>query len=185
MMRGSECGRGRGSKREQGRVGGRCGREFRRRARVRARWSTASAGRAELTGEAHDTHREREREGEGTGQQLSDWRIGPVRQRGKRGARAKGMAPTAWPHWVASERDRRVWGSELPLTDGSHMSGGAGARARGLARPSWVDWADESHLEGVDRRKLKFTTLNTLQAGVSVRIKSESGREGKTNQPRK
>jgi hypothetical protein len=36
----------------------------------------------------------------------------------------------------------------------------------------------------VDRRKLKFTTLNTLQAGVSVRIKSESGREGKTNQPR-
>jgi hypothetical protein len=31
----------------------------------------------------------------------------------------------------------------------------------------------------VDRRKLKFTTLNTLQVGVSVRIKSESGREGK------
>jgi hypothetical protein len=36
----------------------------------------------------------------------------------------------------------------------------------------------------VDRRKLKFTTLNTLQAGVSVRIKSESGREGKTIQQR-
>jgi hypothetical protein len=35
----------------------------------------------------------------------------------------------------------------------------------------------ESRLEGVDRQKLKFTTLNTLQAGVSVRIKSESGRE--------
>jgi hypothetical protein len=33
----------------------------------------------------------------------------------------------------------------------------------------------------VDRRKLKFTALNTLQAGVSIRIKSESGREGKTN----
>jgi hypothetical protein len=32
----------------------------------------------------------------------------------------------------------------------------------------------ESRLEGVDRRKLKFTTLNTLQAGVSVKIKSES-----------
>jgi hypothetical protein len=31
----------------------------------------------------------------------------------------------------------------------------------------------------VDRRKLKFTTLNTLQAGVSIRIKSESEREGK------
>ena len=43
----------------------------------------------------------------------------------------------------------------------------------------------ESRLEGVDRRKLKFTTLNTLQDRVSVRIKSESEREGKTNQPRK
>jgi hypothetical protein len=43
----------------------------------------------------------------------------------------------------------------------------------------------QSRLEGVDRRKLKFITLNTLQARVSVRIKSESGREGKTNQPRK
>jgi hypothetical protein len=42
----------------------------------------------------------------------------------------------------------------------------------------------ESRLEGVDRRKLKFTTLNTLQAEVSDRIKSKSGREGKTNQPR-
>jgi hypothetical protein len=34
---------------------------------------------------------------------------------------------------------------------------------------------------GVDRRKLKFITLNTLQAGVSVRINIKSGREGKTN----
>jgi hypothetical protein len=41
----------------------------------------------------------------------------------------------------------------------------------------------ESRLEGVDRRKLKFTTLNTLQAGVSVRINVKSRREGKTNQP--
>jgi hypothetical protein len=37
----------------------------------------------------------------------------------------------------------------------------------------------ESRLEGVDRRNLKFTNLNTLQAGVRVRIKSESKREGK------
>jgi hypothetical protein len=42
----------------------------------------------------------------------------------------------------------------------------------------------ESRLEGVDRRKLKFTTLNTLQVGVSVRTNVKSGREGKTNQPR-
>jgi hypothetical protein len=37
----------------------------------------------------------------------------------------------------------------------------------------------ESRLEGVDRRNLKFTNLNTLQARVSVRIKSESEIEGK------
>jgi hypothetical protein len=37
----------------------------------------------------------------------------------------------------------------------------------------------------VDRRKLKFRNLNTLQADVSVRIKSKFGREGKINQPRK
>jgi hypothetical protein len=42
----------------------------------------------------------------------------------------------------------------------------------------------EGRLEGVDRRKLKFTTLNTLQAGVSVRIKSESGREVSAFRPR-
>jgi hypothetical protein len=36
----------------------------------------------------------------------------------------------------------------------------------------------------VDRRNLKFTTLNTLQAGISVRTNVKSGREGKTNQPR-
>jgi hypothetical protein len=41
----------------------------------------------------------------------------------------------------------------------------------------------ESHLEGVNRRNLKFITLkHKLQAGVSVRIKFESRREGKTNQ---
>jgi hypothetical protein len=37
----------------------------------------------------------------------------------------------------------------------------------------------ESRLEGVNRQNLKFTTLNTLQTGVSVRtnIKSERERE--------
>jgi hypothetical protein len=50
----------------------------------------------------------------------------------------------------------------------------------------FISYDIESRLEGggVDRRKLKFTILNTLQAGVSVRINFESGREGKTNQPR-
>jgi hypothetical protein len=52
-----------GLKKELGRVGGRRGRGFRRRARVRARWSTAGAGRAELTGEAHSVEIEDGRAG--------------------------------------------------------------------------------------------------------------------------
>jgi hypothetical protein len=51
--------------------------------------------------------------------------------------------------------------------------------------PPLADHKGESRLEGVDRRKLKFTTLNTLQAGVSVRIKSETGREGKNKSTKK
>jgi hypothetical protein len=37
----------------------------------------------------------------------------------------------------------------------------------------------ESRLEGVDRRKLKFTTLNTLQARVSVNKMLSLGERGK------
>jgi hypothetical protein len=40
----------------------------------------------------------------------------------------------------------------------------------------------ESCQEGVDRQKLKFTTLNTLQVGVSVRTNVKSEREEKINQ---
>jgi hypothetical protein len=36
----------------------------------------------------------------------------------------------------------------------------------------------------VNRRNLKFTTINTLQAGVSIRTNVKSGKEEKTNQPR-
>jgi hypothetical protein len=56
MRRGSECGRWRGSKRDLGRVGERRGQEFRRRARVRTRRSTA---RAELIGRVHGAEREK------------------------------------------------------------------------------------------------------------------------------
>jgi hypothetical protein len=38
-------------------MGGRRGREIQRRARVRTRQSTAGAGRAELTGQAHNAER--------------------------------------------------------------------------------------------------------------------------------
>jgi hypothetical protein len=42
----------------------------------------------------------------------------------------------------------------------------------------------ENHLEGVDRQKLKFTTLNTLQVGLALEQMSSPGERGKTNQPR-
>jgi hypothetical protein len=128
MRRGSECGRGSGSKRELGRMGGHRGRGFWRR----ARWSKAGAGWAELTGEAHSTARGR---ASARGQRLGDWQNGPAKQREKRCARAKKPAPTTWPHRAASERERerRVRGRELPLTGGSHLSGDVGARAWGLA----------------------------------------------------
>jgi hypothetical protein len=102
MRRGSECGHWRGSKRGAGCVGGHRGREIRRRARVRTRWSTASAGRAELTWRVHDVEREKG----ARGQRLSAWQRGPARQREEGRARAKQLAPTGRPQWAQSERER-------------------------------------------------------------------------------
>jgi hypothetical protein len=102
------AGHGRGSKKGDGRVGGHRGRETRRRARVRTRRSTARAGKAELTRQAHDAEREmgtrgattwrlairareneRERERERAGE--GNWRrqIGPTGQRAREGGRAR------------------------------------------------------------------------------------------------
>jgi hypothetical protein len=91
-------------------MGGRRGRETRRRARVRMRRSTAGARKAKLTGLAHDAEREKrgrtgataqrlvirareiEREGERAGEVTGDDRLGPlgserVRERGRSGLR--------------------------------------------------------------------------------------------------
>jgi hypothetical protein len=72
IRRGSECGHWRGSKREAGCVGGRRGREIWRRARVRTRWSTTSAGRAKLTGRVHGAERERRGAHGATAQRLAN-----------------------------------------------------------------------------------------------------------------
>jgi hypothetical protein len=58
MRRGASACHWRGSKKGDGRVGGRRGREIRRRARVRTRRSTAGAGREDLTGRVNDAERE-------------------------------------------------------------------------------------------------------------------------------
>jgi hypothetical protein len=103
----------RGSKKGAGRVGGRRGREIRRRARVCTRWSTASAGRAELIGRVHGAEREREREREEgcAGQRLSAWRTGPARQKKRRDARGEATgadrsAPTGRERERERERER-------------------------------------------------------------------------------
>ena len=91
----------RGSKKGAGHVGGRHGREIRRRARVRTRRSTASAEGAELTGQAHDAERE-ERGAWGNGSATGD--SGP-QDREKESARAKQLAPTGRPQRAERERE--------------------------------------------------------------------------------
>jgi hypothetical protein len=71
------AGHWRGSKKGVGRVGGRRGRETRRRARVRTRWSTTGARKADLTGRIHGVEREKGM----CGATAQHWRTGLARQR--------------------------------------------------------------------------------------------------------
>jgi hypothetical protein len=99
---GSECGHGRGSKRGARHVGGRRGREIQRRARVRTHRSTAGAGRANLKGRVPGVEREKR---DTRGNNSAPGEPGP-RDRERRDARPKKLAPTGRPHWAASERGR-------------------------------------------------------------------------------
>jgi hypothetical protein len=75
----------RGYKKRVRLVGGRRGRETRRRARVHTRWSTPGARKAELTRRVHGAEREK-----GTrGATARRWRIGPVGQRERESERVK------------------------------------------------------------------------------------------------
>jgi hypothetical protein len=109
MRRGSECGRGRGSKRSWG-----LGRAT--WPRILATCASAHSLVQDRRGEG-GTDREgpwrREREKGCVGQRLGDLRTGPVRQREERGARA----------------------GEVAADRGSHLSGGAGARPGWAALP--------------------------------------------------
>jgi hypothetical protein len=139
MSCGACAGHWRGSKKRDGRVGGRRGRETRhhgretqRRARVRTRGSTARAGKAELTRQAHDAERKK---GDARGQRLDTGEPGPRdRERGSALVKKTGadrLAP------LGSEREREgAREGELPLTGGVRLSGGTGAR------PGWAYWAD-------------------------------------------
>jgi hypothetical protein len=89
-------------------VGGRPGREIRRRVPVRTRRSMTGAGRADLIGRVHDRERGKGR----SGQRLSNWGTGPARQRERRSARVKKLVPTSRPHWAASAREGRERGTD-------------------------------------------------------------------------
>jgi hypothetical protein len=102
MGRGSECGRGRCSKRSWGAWVGDVARDLSVRARVRACSSTTGAGKAELTGRCHGAARERESGSVGVIVWCTD-EAGP-RSRGVRGRRQP--APTAQPHWAERGRER-------------------------------------------------------------------------------
>jgi hypothetical protein len=102
------------------------GRGSRRLTRVRARWSTAGAGTAELTGKAHGAEREKGARGNGS----ASGRAAPRDGEG-RGARG---GENNWRRQVGPTGQREGGGKHAgqkpPLTGGAHLSGGAGARAR-------------------------------------------------------
>jgi hypothetical protein len=106
-------------------VGERRGREFRQRARVRARWSTASTGREELIGE--DLGAERGRAHGAMARRLVNRAREAEREEG---ARAKGTsADSLAPLGSERERERRVRG-RLALTGGVHLLGATGVHGR-------------------------------------------------------
>jgi hypothetical protein len=85
-----------------GRMGGRHGREIRRRARVSTRRSTASAEGAKLTGRVHGAE-----SGERGVRGNDSMTGGPgPRDRERGSARGRKLALTSWPHWAASKGGR-------------------------------------------------------------------------------
>jgi hypothetical protein len=136
MRQGSECEHWRGSKKGAGRVGGRRGREIRRRARVRKRRSTASVEGAELTWQAYNAERERKGASEAMARRL----VIRARETERERAGEKNWHRQIGP--LGSERGREAAREgELPLTGGVCLSDDAGAWAHDLAGPTWVGWA--------------------------------------------
>jgi hypothetical protein len=126
MRRGVCAGHWRGSKKGAEHVGGRRGREIRRRARVRTRRSTARAGKAELTRQAHGVEREKgtrggngsalanraretERERERAGEENRRRQVGPTGQRAREGGRARGRTTADRRGPPVRRRGRAAW----------------------------------------------------------------------------
>jgi hypothetical protein len=101
----------------------------------------ASAGRIDLTGRVHGAEREREREERGAGV-TAQWlanRAHKAEREERRGGGNNWCQQVGPTRQRAREREREgAQERKLPLTGGSHLSGGAGTRVRGLAGPSWA-----------------------------------------------
>jgi hypothetical protein len=107
-------------------VGGRRGRETRRRARVHTRWSTAGARKTELTRQVHGAERVKGTRG-ATARRLAN-RARETEREGERAGEVTG-ADRLVP--LGSEREREdAREGEFPLTGGVRLSGGA--------RPGWA-----------------------------------------------
>jgi hypothetical protein len=123
MRRGSECGHGRGSKRELGAWVGIVAENF-GDVRECAHDGPRRGGEGETDWEG-PRRRERQKGRAGNGSAPSS--VGPRGREGREAQRGKQLASTGRPQRVESERGS-VRERKLPLIGGSHLSGGAGAR---------------------------------------------------------
>jgi hypothetical protein len=129
---GASVGHWRGSKKGDGRVGRRRCREICLRARVRTHRSTARAGRAELTGQAHGVGREKGTRG-ATARQLANRARETEGEEGSAGEETG--ADRSAPLGSKRERGRRAGGRAAAGRRGPRVSW----RGRAGARPGWVE----------------------------------------------
>jgi hypothetical protein len=133
------AGHWRGSKKGARRVGGRRGRETRRRARVRTRWSTAGVRKADLTRQAHGVEREK---GACGGQRFGTCEPGP-RDREREVERAVEVTGVDRLGLLGNERARESGRSGLRRQVGiACQTERARGRGRTRARLNGLPWAE-------------------------------------------
>jgi hypothetical protein len=134
----------RGYKKRVGRVGGRRGRETRRRARVRMRWSMVGAKKADLTKQVHDTERVKGTRG-GNGSALANWARETERERERERERESESNGADRPVPLSSERARERGRSgshrQVGLACQAERARGHGHTRDGLNGLPWAELA--------------------------------------------
>jgi hypothetical protein len=134
----------RGYKKRVGRVGGRRGRETRRRARVRMRWSMVGAKKADLTKQVHDTKRVKGTRG-GNGSALANWARETERERERERERESESNGADRPVPLSSERARERGRSgshrQVGLACQAERARGHGHTRDGLNGLPWAELA--------------------------------------------